>query len=87
MTNTHPPTDLERVVLRYLAQEEFASEYELVELVRLHGLEPAVGEQLLAAWSERGWLERHEQGEEGLAPLLHLTDQAYSDQPWLAQVT
>ena len=78
--------DLEHVVLRYLAEEEMASEVELVELVRMHGLETSVGEELLAAWASRGWLERVER-DEGLPPLLHLTNQAYADQPWLAQVT
>ena len=72
--------DLERVVLRYLAEEEFASAAELTELVRLHGLDRSVGEQLLETWFRRGWLELCEQGETGLPPLLHLTDQAYADQ-------
>lgn len=78
--------DLERVVLRYLAEEEFASEFALLELVRLHGLETRVGEELLSAWFGRGWLERCEQGD-SLPFLLHFTDQAYADLPWLAQVT
>ena len=79
--------DLEPVVLRYLAEEEFASEAELVELVRLHGLDDSVGERLLETWFSRGWLERCEQGDTGRPPLLHLTDQAYADQPWLTRVT
>ena len=79
--------DLERVVLRYLADEEFESEGGLVAMVRLHGFDPSVGEELVRGWFARGWLERIEQGEAGLPSLVHLTEQAYADLPWLAQVT
>ena len=79
--------DLERVVLQYLAEEEFEYESNLVELVRLHGLEASTGEELVKRWFARGWLERLEQQGTEFAPLVHLTEQAYADLPWLAQVT
>jgi hypothetical protein len=75
---------LEHAVLQYLASEELCSAFELAQCVHVQGGTAADAEGLLAAWSARGWLAVHPQGEPSLPDLLRLTDQAFRDLPWLA---
>ncbi len=77
---------IDEIALRFLAAEEFCTTFELDELVRLNGGSDLEAEQLRTNWAARGWIESISQGS-GAPPVLHLTDRALADLPWLGRAT
>ena len=77
---------LERSVLQYIASEEFCSETELDHFIRLNNGRPGDGPRMIATWLAQGWIEYLGQDDD-LPPIVHLTERAYADQPWLVRAT
>jgi hypothetical protein len=85
MATTFTPMQIERALLKFLATEEFCSEYEIEEFVRLQGGTADQAAALVGEWRARGWLESFSEGESNVPTLLSLTDRAYEANTWLAQ--
>ena len=84
---------LERIILRYLAHEQFCSVADIQMFAWLQtGDRESVStaDQLIAEWDQRGWIETIvmettdlDTREKGEATLVCLTESAWADLPWL----